>query len=285
MYWKSKWHKSGRENLMEKTRSYWYLILPCWYLGKAFKNSLSAGLSALHNIQTVCRWPVLAISSVRLIRSVRPVGLVTLLPGCASSAGGLLWHACSETTMSVPQMRFGDLQLQCALARAISQHVLEYSTCWKHKNTNMLRPGGWLEPSNYICSAVAWEKWWMCYLSLIKTSLPAFSPRSGLLSTPGRTEFCHCGWDRAGAAPVKGMGGEQGRGGTNWVRFPGSFRRCPLPIWRLAHLGMECLAVALGAFFHKVPITVVFFPRSLSIPRSCQRNRYGVVGLGFSGVN
>lgn len=68
MHWKSEWYKSGRENLTEKTRSDWCLILPCWYLGKAFKTSLSAGLSDLHNVHSVPRWPVLATSSVRLVQ-------------------------------------------------------------------------------------------------------------------------------------------------------------------------------------------------------------------------
>lgn len=48
---------------------------------------------------------------------------------------------------------------------------------------------------------------------------------------------------------------------------------------------MEHLAVAFGAFYHKAHITVVFFLRSLSVPRFCQRNRYGVVGLVFCGIN
>lgn len=53
----------------------------------------------------------------------------------------------------------------------------------------------------------------------------------------------------------------------------------------LAILAMEHLAMAFSAFFHRVSIAVVFFPRSLSIARSWQMNRCGMVCLGFSDVD
>lgn len=51
-HWKSICHESGRENLLEKIRSCWWLI--CHVGIKAFKNSLSAELSARHITQSVC---------------------------------------------------------------------------------------------------------------------------------------------------------------------------------------------------------------------------------------
>lgn len=102
MHWKSICHESGRENLLEKIRSCWWLI--CHVGIKAFKNSLSAGLSARHITQSVHRWPVLPISGVRLVQ----FGLIALLPWRAGTTGGLLWHVCSDTTTSAPQMNFRD---------------------------------------------------------------------------------------------------------------------------------------------------------------------------------
>lgn len=60
----------------------------------------------------------LAASGVRLVHLAQLVGLVVLLPGCARSAGGLLWHVCSETTMSVPQMSGGDFTAAVHLSKS-----------------------------------------------------------------------------------------------------------------------------------------------------------------------
>lgn len=140
---------------------------------------------------------------------------------------------------------------------------MEYSTCWNHKNINVLHPGGWLEPSNYIFFCSGLREIMDVPLGMIETSLPAFSPGSGLLSIAGRTQFCHCGWEKARAAPVKGRGGEWGRSSTQSDSL--SLFVVVLSLSE-AQLAMEHLAVAFGAFCHKAHITVVFFLRSLSVP-------------------
>lgn len=67
----------------------------------------------------------MALSCVRLVYSAQLVDLIALLRGYASSAGGLLWHACNGTALSVPQVSFGDFIAAVHFSGAISQCVHE----------------------------------------------------------------------------------------------------------------------------------------------------------------
>lgn len=66
MHWKSVWHESGRESLLEKIRSCWWLFLPCWY--KSFHNQPVSRAVCCHIPQSVHRWPVLPTSGVRFVQ-------------------------------------------------------------------------------------------------------------------------------------------------------------------------------------------------------------------------
>lgn len=138
------------------------------------------------------------------------------------------------------------LQLQCTSARALSQHVRGIQhllKALKHKYVASWWMAG-AKPLYLFCSGSRE----MRDVSLgFNQDLPACLQPRLRTSQHSRQNWILPLWMRWGwGCPCQRERRWMGQG---W--HSGSLRRCPFPIWRLARLATERLAVALGAFFHK----------------------------------
>lgn len=100
MHWKSIWHGTGRENLLEKIRSCWWLILPCWYKGFQ-KQPVSRAVCPSH--PPVCSQ---VACSASLMCQVYRVWSAAVLPGRVGTTGVLPWHMWNDTIPSAVLVNF-----------------------------------------------------------------------------------------------------------------------------------------------------------------------------------
>lgn len=168
--------------------------------------------------------------------------LIALLLGCASSAGGLLWQAWSERTMSVPQMSTGDFaavvhfsgspQSACTWNTALAETVKTQMSC--------ILVDGW---SQAVIFFLQWlERSYGCLLGF-DWDLPAsLQPRLRASQRSRQNAFLSL-WMRQGwGCPCQRERGWMGQG---WQRvgFPGFFCSCPFPIWSPVSYGAPCSGI------------------------------------------